>query len=104
MSIIFKCSAAQKDCLQSLKLLIEGKANAGATTKDRFTPVYIASSHNNQDCLKMLLDADADPSVVAKRKFVPIYIASQKNSKECLELLIAGVNPSRQIITIYTTS
>mmetsp|Transcript_47559 Transcript_47559/g.113051 ORF Transcript_47559/g.113051 Transcript_47559/m.113051 type:complete len:705 (-) Transcript_47559:33-2147(-) len=81
--------------LDTLKLLLESKANPNAPKRDGGSPVYLAVD-KNLDALKMLIAAKGDVNQARPDGWTPIHRAAETNNPDAMKILLgaSGAKPN----------
>ncbi|MDX2226224.1 MAG: ankyrin repeat domain-containing protein [Verrucomicrobiae bacterium] len=86
--------AAQKDSLESARLLLEKGAKTGPYDATKWTPLHEAAQDGHVGMIQLLLKHKADPNAADDRGATPLRLAVEsKDERAALMLLESGAKP-----------
>ena len=71
----------------SLRILVQSKANLDVPKKNNATPAFVAAEFGQVDCLRILAQSKANLDIPMKDNTTPAYISAQKGNSDCLLIL-----------------
>lgn len=81
--------AAQKGCLENVKLLLKYKATIDIPNASGNTPLWIACCNGHTEIVAELLNADANPNIANEKGNTPLIPACQRGCDEIVMMLLA---------------
>ena len=92
--IFASCQSGNNAILQMLLLASKKFVNI-FTSKEKATPLFIASQEGHLSAVETLLNFGGNPNMSTRKRWTPLMIASQNGHKKIVELLLqAQVNPN----------
>lgn len=81
--------AVQNDHLETVKVLLEAKANVNAVDKERgASPVHLAASNNYLPLMELLFQNGANPNATASNGLTPTHMAVSEGYTSAVKLLL----------------
>ena len=80
--------AAEKDHGESVKVLLESRADIEARSSDDSTPLIYAAWKGSNEALKLLINAGADREAKNEGGFTALIVAAQDGKNEALKMLL----------------
>jgi ankyrin repeat protein len=74
--------ATRENCIECVKVLLEGGADVNQTTKYGYTPLLTATKNGFYKLGALLLDHGADPNIQNKGGWSPLYLATDNRNIE----------------------
>ncbi len=80
--------ATDNDCIESVRLLIEAKADVNGVDSEGQTPIMLAASIGNKNIVDLLLGEGAELDIQDCDEYTALMYAAVNGNEECLSALI----------------